>query len=366
MVVSKLKLTSYRNHQDFEIETNGSKFIIISGKNGVGKTNVLEALSLYSPGRGLRGVSMDEIISASANDNAWYSSIEIVTKDDEHRIASGYMPKAIGEKPRRVLKVNETILSKQAEIIDYLRVVWLTPQMDGLFSGPPSVRRKMVDRMTYNIIPEHAVAISKFEFATKSRLKLLADGSYNQAWMRSIESSLIDNALAIYNNRQTALEQITESLKKLKTEFLKPSLKLEGDFERFVEDNQNDDLKDKLAKKYQTMRNIDTKAKKTIFGPNRVDLVAINTTKNINASICSTGEQKSMVVALIFGQVKNLNDIYEIRPLVLLDEIFSHFDEERIKMMINELKNLDAQFWITSTDSELQKKFDEEFIAIDI
>lgn len=362
MVVSKLKLTAYRNHQNFELQTDDAKFIIISGNNGVGKTNVLEALSLYSPGRGLRGAKMDEIIPKSANDNSWFTNVELA--GDENRISLGFAPKAMGEKPRRIVKANETILSRQGDIIDYLKVIWLTPQMDGLFSSSPSVRRKVVDRMTYNIFPEHAKALAKYEFAAKSRIRLLVEGGYNQAWMRSIESGLIDSALVIYKNRQMALAQISKALAGLETEFLKPDLALVGDFESFVAENE--DPKAQLAQKYQQMRGIDGKAKKTIFGPNRTDLQAVNVAKGVGAEICSTGEQKSMVVALTLGQVKNLNDSYGVRPLVLLDEIFAHFDDSRVEQMIAELKNLDAQFWITTTDAMLYEKFCEKYIAVSI
>lgn len=311
---------------------------------------------------------MDEIVPSSANDNSWFTSLTVKNSSDEYKIVSGFTPKKLGENPRRIIKVDDTQLGKQAEIVDYMKVIWLTPQMDGLFSSSPSVRRKVVDRLTYNIYPSHAEVLSKYEFATRSRLKLLAEGSYNSAWMKSIEMSIVENGLHIYENRKSALMQIEESLSQLETEFLKPGLKLQGEFEDFIENKEikKENLKEELLKKYQIMRKVDTKAKKTIFGPNRADLIAINTAKSIKANLCSTGEQKSMVVALTLGQVKNLNDKYNIKPVVLLDEIFSHFDNERIKLLIDEIKNLDAQFWITTTDTDLSKQIYEDCISINV
>lgn len=356
MYVRNISLINFRNHESVEIKTN-SKFILISGSNGAGKTNILEAVSLLSPGRGLRGAKFDHIIKNTPEPaNDWVVRSEIESEDDSNRIATAFNTE---NNLKRLIKINETVIKKHSDVLDFLRIIWLTPQMDGIFISSPSTRRKFIDRLSYNFFPEHARNVSEYEHYNRSRLKIIADRNYDEIWVGGIERKIAEKAIAIAKTRVESLDLMNDHISKLKTHFLKPHLRVKGNVEELISEQSDDEIYNNILAHLKSNRIRDAKSKRSNYGTHLSDLKAINTFKNIEASYCSTGEQKAMLISVLLGQIKAMNSLFKCKPIVLLDEVFAHLDEDRREQLANELKDLDAQIWITSTDDNLNELFPE-------
>ncbi len=357
MAITKISLVNYRNHKKVDVETD-HKFILISGQNGVGKTNMLEAISLLSPGRGLRSAKFEEIIGGMQEPaNEWAVSSLVNSNNDQNRIATGFAKQSNNAK--RIIKVNETVLQKQGEVLQYLKIMWLTPQMDGIFLDSPSARRKLLDRLAYNFYPEHAIEVSKYEHFVRSRIKLLTSEKYDQLWLTQIEKSIADVAVNIARKRIECLDLLNKYIAEIKTEFIKPFLQVKGNVEDLTLHHGLDEVRELVTEHLLTNRFRDAKSKRTNFGTHISDLKAVNISKDINANLCSTGEQKAMLISMLLAQIKAMNDLFNETPIVLLDEVFAHLDENRRSQLAEELNNLKAQIWITSTEPELEKVFKE-------
>ncbi len=357
MTITKVSLINYRNHERIDIDSD-SKFILISGQNGAGKTNMLEAISLLSPGRGLRSAKFEEIIgNIQEPANEWAVSSIVNSNNDLNRIATGFIKQLNNAK--RIIKINETVLQKQGEVLQYLKIIWLTPQMDGIFLDSPSVRRKLLDRLAYNFYPEHAIEVSKYEHFIRSRIKLLTSEKYDQLWLAQIEKSIADAAVNVARKRIECLDLLNKYISELQTEFIKPFLQVKGGVEDLVLQHELDVTKEMVKENLRINRLRDTKSKRTNFGTHTSDLKAVNIQKSINANLCSTGEQKAMLISMLLAQIKAMNDLFNETPIVLLDEVFAHLDEARRGQLAEELNNLNAQIWITSTEPELEKVFKE-------
>jgi len=281
---------------------------------------------------------------------------EVCNDDDSNRIATGYDAK--NKNAKRIIRINETNLEKQSEILDYLRIIWLTPQMDGLFIGSPSTRRKFLDRLTYNFFPDHAKKVATYEHYSRSRIKIISMGSYDDLWLSGIEKSMAEVAIEISKSRTECLELLNSFIEQQGSKFLKPKLSLRCSVnQKLIDDSQEDVLLD-LKSIFRNNRLRDAKAKRSTCGTHLTDLLVVNPSKNINASISSTGEQKGMLISILLGQVKAMNIMQGFAPIILLDEVFTHLDEKRREQLSSELKNLDAQVWITSTELDIEKYFD--------
>ncbi len=356
MTITKVSLINYRNHDRVDVDTD-HKFILISGQNGTGKTNLLEAISLLAPGRGLRTAKFEDIVSKiSSPANEWAVCSVVNSNDDSNRIATGYSRQTSNAK--RIIKINETVLQKQSEVLQYLKIIWLTPQMDGIFLDSPSTRRKLIDRLSYNFYPEHATEVAKYEHYLRSRIKLLTNGSYDEIWVDNLEKSIVEAAINIARKRIECIDLLNKYISELKTAFIKPILQVKGQVEDMVLESGQDDLKDVLKQHFKSNRFRDAKSKRTNFGTHTSDLKVINSQKSINANLSSTGEQKGMLISMVLAQIKAMNDLFNCTPIVLFDEVFTHLDEKRREQLAIELKDLKAQIWVTSTEPELEKVFD--------
>jgi DNA replication and repair protein RecF len=357
MTITKVSLINYRNHQKIDVDSD-HKFILISGQNGSGKTNLLEAISLLAPGRGLRSAKFDEIIGKMPQPaNEWAVCSEVNFENDLNRIATGYSKQAVNAK--RIIKINETVLQKQSDVLQYLKIMWLTPQMDGIFLDSPSVRRRLLDRLSYNFYPEHATEVAKYEHYLRSRIKLLTGEKYDDLWMSQLEKSIVDAAVKIAKTRIECVDLLNKYISEIKTAFIKPHLQVKGQVEDMISELDSEHLKEVLKEQFKSNRFRDAKSKRTNFGTHISDLKAVNSEKNIVANLCSTGEQKAMLISMLLAQIKAMNDLFNCSPIVLLDEVFTHLDENRRNQLAIELNELKAQIWITSTEPELAQVFEK-------
>lgn len=334
-------LTNYRNFSTISLNAHEATNIII-GENGSGKTNILESISLLSPGKGLKSSNFDQICKYGCD--YWRSYFRIQSKLGIAEIENQFH---FTEKARRINYNGSKINS--GELPNLVNVIWVTPQMESIFIDTPSVRRKFLDRIAYNFNPSHAARIAKYEHCMKERIKALANNSWQgqSEWISVIESKMALEGYHIQAARQKAIFYMQQSINNLDTDFPKPNLSL-GETIIFMNDLEN--FVNEYSMELFNYRKKDTLSGRTNFGIHKNDLNVIHSEKQQPAKICSTGEQKAMLISIILASVESILQNTNSTPLLLLDELFTHLDELRKKQLTNYLLATKMQTFITATD----------------
>lgn len=345
--ISRLRLTAFRNYATAALDLDG-RHVVLTGPNGSGKTNLLEAISVLSPGRGLRGASFDTL-QAQGSDLPWAVAATIETDDGPADIGTGALP----DGGRRV-RINGANARSIEAMSDYLRVLWLTPAMDGLFSGPAGDRRRFLDRLVTTLIPGHSATVSDFEKAMRQRNKLLEEEG-DPRWLSAIEAQMAELGASIHLNRTDSLSHlqalIAQSLDD--TSFPAARLSLTPLFDDLVEPATSAELETVLAQRWHALRPLDRAAGRTTSGPHRVDLDVIHAQKSMPAALGSTGEQKALLIGLILAHARLVRLRTGIVPFLLLDEIAAHLDPDRRRALFAALDGLETQCFLTGTDPVL-------------
>ena len=355
-MLSSLRLLSFRNHEEFSVQCN-HKYIVISGCNGVGKTNILEAISLFAPGKGFRGSKLDSMLKVDSYLSEWGITAEYSKEklDNNVEINIGYSL----NRGRKEVIIDGSISKKYTEILDIARIIWLTPQMSGLFLDSSPVRRKFLDRMVYNFIPNHAQKILQYEYGLKNRLKLLTENIDDEILLNRLEMYLAELSIEISENRITIINQLNVFLNQKDYPFIKPIIDIKGFMDGLWKQTSSSDeyelYSETIKREFKKSRNLDAKSYSN-FGPHKIDLDTSHPSKSISASNSSTGEQKSMLISMILGQTNMIYEKYNIIPILLLDEVFTHLDAKNEELLIDTLKVLNAQIWISTIDNKLYKK----------
>jgi len=338
--IARLSLTNFRSYADLLIAP-GPGFVILTGENGAGKTNILEAVSLLSPGRGLRGASLAEMARRGA-DGAFAVAARIketaTSAGSEIDIGTG----TSAEVPdRRQVRINGAPASANS-LSEYLSVLWLTPAMDRLFVDAASGRRRFLDRLVLALNPGHATHAARYEAAMRARNKLLGeDGRRDEAWLTALEARMAEHGAAVSDARTATVAALAERLAEApEGPFARAGLALEGGDET--------DLAQALA----LGRSRDAAAGRTLAGPHRTDLVVTHLGKNQPASLCSTGEQKALLIGLILAHADLVAERAG-RPILLLDEIAAHLDPLRRAALFDNLGASGGQVWMTGTEPGL-------------
>jgi len=343
--ISRLRLTNFRNYTAAALDLD-RRHVVLTGPNGAGKTNLLEAVSVLSPGRGLRGASF-ETMQAQGSDQGWAVAATVETEDGASDIGTGSAP---GEAGRRV-RINGANARSMEAMSDYLRVLWLTPGMDGLFSGPASERRRFLDRLVTTLIPGHSAIVSDFEKVMRQRNRLLEEDG-DPTWLGAIEAQMAELAAAIHLSRADSLGHlqalIAESLDD--ANFPAAHLALTPLFEDRAEPLSSSALEAELAGLWGRSRGLDRAAGRTISGPHRVDLDVTYAQKGMPAALGSTGEQKALLIGLILAHARLVKARTGITPFLLLDEIAAHLDPDRRRALFQALDGLGTQCFLTGTD----------------
>jgi DNA replication and repair protein RecF len=338
MTLDRITLSHFRNHAASRLD-GAARLNLLVGENGAGKTNVLEALSLFAPGRGLRRASLAEM--ADSRGPGTFAISAALTIDD------GADPVLLGtgtllERPkRRIVQVNGAEASAVG-LGEWLAVSWLTPAMDGLFTGSAGERRRYIDRLALALEPTHVRYASRYEGALRERNRLLAgDAEPDAQWLDSIEAQLAQAGEALAAGRSRLVERLSAKLAALPDQpFARPELALASSGPRNAEG-----LIEELARQRQR----DRAARRTLTGPHRDDLVVTMASKGIAAASCSTGEQKAMLIALTLAHATLAA---AGRPSVLLlDEVAAHLDPVRREALFDRLDDGAAQVWLTGTES---------------
>ena len=354
--ISQLTLHNFRNYQSLNIDCD-RKFVLILGKNGSGKTNILEAISLFSAGKGMRSCKNTDIITDFDKSLAeWVVSASYFNEGVNYKILLGYkFGNIISSNGKKVIKINEEELKKKADILNVLRIIWLTPQMENLFLESPSVRRKFLDRIAFNFFPKHAKQITEYEYFLQSRSKILSDIEWDKNWLEQIEIKIAGLSTQIISNRLECIKFINSCLDTFSINYLKPLLSVKGEIEDMLERAAISKVNELVSEKLKQSRACDAKSKRCSMGAHKSELIVIDREKNRYANLCSTGEQKSMIIALLLGQSHAIYGYSKVSPILLLDEIFAHLDSTRKERLISELKKTPSQIWISSTDMNADK-----------
>ena len=309
MTVSRLSLTDFRSYAD-AVVAPGPGFVILTGENGAGKTNLLEAVSLLSPGRGLRGASLGRDGAARRTGRLRGGGAAPVG-EARSRSAPAPLP---GAPERRQVRINGAPASANS-LSEWLSVLWLTPAMDRLFAEAASGRRRFLDRLVLALRPDHAMHAARYEAAMRARNKLLAEEAPDAEWLTALEARMAEHGAAIAEARAAAVAALGERLAAApEGAFARAGLALEGGDEP------------DLARTLAAGRARDAAAGRTLAGPHRTDLAVTHLGKDQPASLCSTGEQKALLIGLILAHADLVAERAGRRPILLLDEIAAHLD----------------------------------------
>ncbi|MBI4923130.1 MAG: DNA replication/repair protein RecF [Devosia nanyangense] len=346
--ISRLRLSAFRNYPSAALDLDG-RHLVLTGPNGAGKTNLLEAVSLLSPGRGLRRAAF-ETLGNHASDQPWAVAATIETPDGPVDIGTGAAPDEGG---RRV-RINGANARTIEQMSDYLRLLWLTPAMDGLFTGPAAERRRFLDRLVTTLIPSHSAAVADYDRATRQRNRLLEEDA-DPLWLAALEAEMAAHAAALHFARGDSIlhlqAMIAESLED--SAFPAAQLALTPLFEDRHEPASSAALEAELKSLWAGSRGQDRAAGRTINGPHRVDLEVLYAQKHMPAALGSTGEQKALLVGLILAHARLVQARTGITPFLLLDEIAAHLDPDRRAALFVALDALQTQCLMTGTDPML-------------
>lgn len=352
--LTRLKLTDFRNYEALRLDCD-RRHVVLTGENGAGKTNILEAVSFLSPGRGMRRAALEEIARKSGP-GTWSVHAEIEGTSGPVAIGTGIADTALGTETQRRVRINGAAARSADDLLEHCRILWLTPAMDGLFTGPAADRRKFLDRLVLAIDPAHGRRAADFEKAMRARNRLLADESPDGAWLDAIEAQMVEKGVAVALARvemASLLAGVIVRAADPNSPFPDAVLSLEGSIEVLAPDGAAADLEDGYRDRLRASRRVDAAAGRTLEGPHRTDLRVTHRPKGMAAELCSTGEQKALLIGLILAHAKLVADLGGHAPVLLLDEIAAHLDERRRAALFDRIEALDCQAWMTGTDRSL-------------
>jgi DNA replication and repair protein RecF len=358
LALRRIVLTDFRAYRRAELSVP-ARPVVLYGPNGAGKTNLLEAISFLAPGRGLRRARLAEIERRRpAGDSAgpgWAIFASLDTPAGERSIGTGRDPDRApdDESDRRVARIDGAPAKGQAALAELVHLLWLTPEMDRLFDGGGSERRRFLDRIVLGFVPDHARNLAGYEQAMRERNRLLKDGRMDETWLGALEQSMAETGVAVAAARRQVVGRLAIAADSALGPFPIPDLALAGETEAGLAAGPALAAEDALRRRLAESRRADAEAGRALAGPHRSDLVVRHRAKAMPAALCSTGEQKALLVALILAAARLLKLQRGAAPLLLLDEIAAHLDAERRAALFDEIEALGAQAWMTGTDAQL-------------
>lgn len=369
--LTRIALESFRSYQSLDLRLDG-RHVCLSGQNGAGKTNLIEAISLLAPGRGLRSATLQEVARQTHADNpaprnGWAIHVRLDQDSYERRLSIGLDVDAEGRASRLAQIDGESVGA--SAIGEIVRVVWLTPSMDGVFSGGASERRRFYDRLVLSHAPDHGKVSTAYEKAMRERNLLLERGRTDPAWMDALEARMAEAGALIAANRARTLTRLQTAVDtRPDSPFPKADLALHGELEQAALNAEpHPALRDQLAVALKASRPQDLRAVRTLVGPHRSDLRVMHRAKQMPAEDCSTGEQKALLVGLVLANARALSgDNIGANPLLLLDEAVAHLDPVRREALYSELTPLGGQAWLTGADPSLFQDFGDRAQHIEI
>ncbi|MBI3419838.1 MAG: DNA replication/repair protein RecF [Proteobacteria bacterium] len=346
--VCRIALEAFRNYDHLTLEIAPAPVVLV-GENGAGKTSLLEALSLLNPGRGLRSATLSELQNRFIAARSWAVSAMAEGRQGQVQIGIGGDPEAPREK--RVLRIDGKTGRAASTLLDHLSILWLTPEMDRLLSESASERRRFMDRLVFTLQPDHRARVSRYEEAMRSRLRILREGPYDDTWLKTLENSMAQEAVAIAATRKDWAERLTRHLPENPAPFPPLHVHVEGFAESLMISKPAVEAEDLLRAKWKESRDSDAGAGITEYGPHRTDLRIFHGGSGLAAGLCSAGEQKTLLIGLVLAQARLLAGLQGSTPLLLLDDITAHLDEARREALGAHILELGAQAWLSGTDA---------------
>jgi DNA replication and repair protein RecF len=356
--IGKLTLTDFRNYRAASVSL-GPGPVVLSGVNGAGKTNCLEAVSLLTAGRGLRSLPFADL-ARSGGSGGWAIAARARVGDEEIEIGTGVQPSldgAVSARAARIVKIDHAV-AKGSGVLARIRMLWLTPAMDGLFAGPASERRRFLDRLALSVDPAYATVAATFDRAMRQRNRALETFS-PAGLLDAIEAQMAEAAVAMAAARARSVQSLAAEIaleRENDPDSLFPwaALTLQGHLEEQVGQTDETALMSSYRRQLAQGRDRDRAAGRTLAGPHRSDLEVAHGPKQTPAKMCSTGEQKALLIGLVLAQARLVKRVSGgVSPVILLDEIAAHLDLGRRLALFSRIAGLKAQVWMTGTDADI-------------
>lgn len=347
VAVTRLRLTNFRSYPSLDLDC-GDASVALVGSNGAGKTNILEAVSMLAPGRGLRRASQAEL-ARSPGDGSWAVAAEVSGVEGAARLGTGAEP---GQEGARRCRIDGASVGSAGAFSEHLRLVWLTPDLDGLFRGSAGDRRRFLDRLVTAADPEHAARAAGLERSLRSRNRLLEEGR-DARWLDAVERETAELGVAVAAARAETVGRLAGLIAETAdpgSPFPAAALALEGTLEAELAGSPASAVEDRYRERLAGMRHRDRAAGRTLEGPHLSDLLVRHAPKDMPAEKCSTGEQKALLVAIVLAQARLVARLDGAAPVVLLDEVAAHLDPGRRAALFSALEALSAQVWLSGAD----------------
>lgn len=346
LAVTRLTLSEFRCYRFLRMDMD-SRPVVLTGPNGAGKTNILEALSFLTPGRGLRGARIAEVARRQAGEGAaWGVAAMLDRPDGAVEIATG---RAAGAE-RRVVRLDGQPAKTQTVLGEAVSAVWLTPVMDRLFLEGAAGRRRFLDRLVLGHDPQHAGRAAAYEHALRERARLLREGKADARWLATLEDAMAERGLAIAIARRDAVARLGRACAAGCGPFPAAGLAVTG-IEAWLDEQSPSDVGERLRQVLAAARRRDAETGGAVEGPHRSDLAVTHLGNGVAAAMCSTGEQKALLIAILLAHGRVLAEVRGTAPLLLLDEVTAHLDAARRAALFDALRDLGAQSWLTGTDA---------------
>lgn len=346
IAVRRLELRDFRNYPRLRLEPKAGP-IGLHGDNGAGKTNLLEAVSLLAPGRGLRRARLGDLDREGAG--RWRMEAIVDGHGGPVELATAHGAEA----ERRSVEADGQALRSQTGLGDFVSLIWLTPAMDRLFSEGASGRRRFLDRLVLAIDPAHAARVASFERAMRERSGLLRGGRHDPDWLGLIERRMAEAGVAVAAARRELVEDLDTALEEAPYPFPRPRLQLCGELDAWLKAMPALAAEGRLAETLAANRKQDAETGGALAGPHRSDLVASDAFRGEPAERCSTGRQKAFLISIILAEARLRQSRHGDLPILLLDEVTAHLDPRRRGELLVALVELGAQAWLTATDPGL-------------
>jgi DNA replication and repair protein RecF len=361
--IARLILQDFRTYASLDL-TVSRPLVALVGENGAGKTNVLEAISLFMPGRGLRRAELGEM-ARNEGPGSFAISVTLDAPYGEHRLGTGLEPQSENARASRICRVDGMPASSPTAFAEYLRIVWLTPDLDALFRGAAGDRRRFLDRLVLAVDAEHGTRVNALERALRSRNRVLEENPDDRLWLDALEREVAELAIAVAAARRETVERLATLILETREEgspFPFAMMGLEGEIDALIATLPAVDAEDRYRALLRDNRSRDRAAGRTLVGPQASDLLVRHGPKDIPANTASTGEQKALLIGLVLAHARLVASMSGIAPFVLLDEVAAHLDPRRRAGLYDALQSLGGQVWMTGADpglfTELQGRAD--------
>ena len=352
--IKSLKLINFRSHSDFSLSLSGKPLAII-GDNGAGKTNILEAISLLSPGRGMRNSKFSEMVKDD-NSMPWGVNFNILSNGKNYEVSSGLRDNQKG----RDIKINSKKVSGSSALPEIILLSWLTPSMDQIFNETPSYRRRFIDRLCAVYEKNHTKNIKIYEKLMAERNSSFKSKVLDNVWLDALENQMSDVSIAIAETRLTFISNLNKVLEtNLDPVWPRAHLEIYGFVENLVSSWNSGKAKEMLCNEFKNNRERDFFSKRTNEGVHRSDLLVNEKNKKIEAKKCSTGEQKSLLMGIILSHLELVSSFKSRYPVLLLDEVLAHFDKIRRKSFFKQIQEIGSQIIMTGTDISVFEELED-------